>query len=108
MGPSSHLPRAPLLGSPVASNGNINGHANGHASGSSSRLVAEVQPVRLDGQFMYADEADWTPSDHHGAFNDDETVVPDQNNVSTSNRMPVDREEVVRLILQGLRDVGYT
>jgi hypothetical protein len=62
---------------------------------------------------MYEDDKDWVEDP-----NKDDNIAPDDDTELIANarpalrpnggrRMPVDREEVVRLILQGLRDIGY-
>lgn len=91
---------------------------NGHSAGGST-----VKPVRLEGKLMYEDDRDW--SDHQGLADliPDDTLDEEMEDgvggsdlikrrkakigVTGGKRMPVDREEVVRLILQGLRDIGY-
>lgn len=65
---------------------------------------------------MYEDDKDWALSmeirdretamavqDADGVF---ETTTK-RSHTPGDKRMPVDREEVVRLILQGLKDIGY-
>lgn len=66
---------------------------------------------------MYEDDRDWAASQ---TGNDADVPMGDavaegsedgrrraKNAIVSGKRMPVDREEVVRLILQGLRDIGY-
>ena len=60
---------------------------------------------------MYEDDRDWT-EDHVGDTTPVDHEMPGTEDSArragtTGKRMPVDREEVVRLILQGLRDIGY-
>ena len=87
---------------------------NGHSNGvSGSRNVTRVE---LPGELMYEDDKEWV--ERHDDF-DLDVASPVENGQADKNgqaqryqhasslRMPIDREEVVRLILQGLRDIGY-
>ena len=72
---------------------------------------------------MYEDDRDWAEHQHltdmlpddvddivmGGSAEEDEMTRRRKVRVGlgAGKRMPVDREEVVRLILQGLRDIGY-
>jgi hypothetical protein len=79
-----------------------------------------IQPYRPPGPpLMYADDEDWQqPEADFDADADvpmDGSTAPDGDAASSSStrkhafgkRMPIDREEVVRLMLQGLHDMGY-
>lgn len=68
---------------------------------------------------MYEDDGDWGMY-QDTAFGEDEGLTTEQWTMSdgeskhrylkaaaAGKRMPVNREEVVRLILQGLKDMGY-
>lgn len=72
----------------------------------------------FDGELMYEDDRDWfdaeaavkdADSAHLGLVSTGLAVRPTTSTASldSSKRMPIQREEVVRLILQGLRDIGY-
>lgn len=65
---------------------------------------------------MYEDDKDWEEQvesrDREAAMaiQGDEGVfetAPRRSHQPGDKRMPIDREEVVRLILQGLKDIGY-
>ena len=82
----------------------VNRRDEGH-----SRGIELVQP---EGSLMYEDDRGWTEEslndvagDHSMGEGDEVERRPRASR--TGKRMPVDREEVVRLILQGLRDIGY-
>lgn len=107
-----------------------NGH-NGSAAGpstssngaSSSRLdVAGISPLEFDTKLMYGDDHDWAmyqsasqfDAEEHPGQGDAEAVIDGlivkptiAKGPAAAKRMPVDRQEVVRLMLQGLRDIGY-
>lgn len=65
---------------------------------------------------MYPDDEDWAmyqdlPEDNEngqdGMEVEDAGAKRRRRGAAAAKRMPIDREEVVRLILQGLRDIGY-
>lgn len=66
---------------------------------------------------MYEDDKDWVALDEADTLMDvDETdgavghsgpVSKRVSDLRATKRMPVDREEVVRVVLQSLRDIGY-
>lgn len=104
----------------------ITADTNGHTRQSrlSPAALAEVQRVPLSGKLMYEDDKDWVESQRSEATQGQNTEVSGEEEdgeetgvfkkrigerpgVGGGKRMPVDREEVVRLILQGLRDIGY-
>lgn len=104
----------------------ITADTNGHTRQSrlSPAALAEVQRVPLSGKLMYEDDKDWVESQRSEATQGQNTEVSGEEGdgeetgvfkkrigerpgVGGGKRMPVDREEVVRLILQGLRDIGY-
>lgn len=98
-------------GSSTAGPSNGNGVGNGH----DDPTGAGVRLAKLDGKLMYEDDSDWAEyqdgidaimmeADAEGS---DDTKRRRKTGVAAGKRMPVDREEVVRLILQGLRDIGY-
>jgi hypothetical protein len=80
---------------------------NGH-----THLPSKVQ---LEGSLMYADDASWKPiedgTDIMLVDPQDESRFVSSSSRNTglkgSKRMPVNREEVTRLMLQSLRDIGY-
>ena len=112
---------------PSTSNGHsISTASNGHSDpGPSHRpyrpntvspdVLAMIKPVHSSGSLMYEDDADW--ADYQGPDGDvtmegddpptRERRAPMRRIVAEAKRMPVDRKEGVRLILQGLRDLGY-
>lgn len=93
--------------------------SNGHSAGA-------VGLVRLEGDLMYQDDHDWLEyqdeddddmadadvldSSGNGDFTKADAVAAanrHRKGTAAAKRMPIQREEVVRLILQGLRDIGY-
>lgn len=68
---------------------------------------------------MYQDDHDWAqyqdlPEEEGMGAGDSGHENPDNSmarrrrrGTAAAKRMPIEREEVVRLILQGLRDIGY-
>jgi hypothetical protein len=104
----------------------ITADTNGHTRQArlSPAALAEVQRIPLPGRLMYEDDKNWVESQRSEATQGQNTEVPGEEEdgedigvskkrigerpgVGGGKRMPVDREEVVRLILQGLRDIGY-
>ncbi|KAL7419568.1 hypothetical protein Q5752_005480 [Cryptotrichosporon argae] len=100
--PAKH-PRLSIMGPTRHANGssNSNGNSNGVAHGAAhpgdwaaetpgepSRLVP--RRVKADGALMYEDDSAWVGDDPAG-----------------TGRMPVLREEAVRIVLQALKDMGY-
>ncbi|WWC87896.1 uncharacterized protein L201_002795 [Kwoniella dendrophila CBS 6074] len=111
--------------------------SNGHASSSSSHttvqpgslpshVLSAVQPVQPTGTLMYEDDRDWQEQHvtltEHGKDGTDDGMDEDglqlkagissrrmteRPGIGGGKRMPVEREEAVRLMLQGLRDIGY-
>ena len=125
------------MGHRVASNGTngfagSNGHqnltaeagpstSNGHASTSNGAMSSDIRSVQPNGTLMYEDDRAWSEDDvqeeeastsrsERMAVDGEEHPIwqPKRSRMSgNGRRMPIDREEVVRLILQGLRDIGY-
>lgn len=85
-----------------------NGHAAFSSNGSSS-----IRLVKPEGKLLYEDDQDWAEHEDEDAIMEDspekdgEVAESSRRKQGGFKRMPVDREEVVRLILQGLRDIGY-
>lgn len=78
----------------------------------------EITPKSFDGDLMYEDDKDWFDAEmtvdeadsngpHTAAAGSAVRAGPSTAGLGSSKRMPIQREEVVRLILQGLRDIGY-
>ncbi|WVQ93433.1 hypothetical protein IAU59_000504 [Kwoniella sp. CBS 9459] len=132
MGPPIHTngssPTAHDLASePGPSTSSFNGNSSSSASGHvppgslSSHVASSIKYVQPPGHLMYEDDKDW--AEHHvlGAedghdgtddgMDEDGTIfkrrMHSRPGVAGGMRMPVEREEVVRLMLQGLRDIGY-
>ena len=90
---------------------------NGTASTSSSlaELISLVASAERgsSSRHMYPDDDDW--AEHQQSADGDITMEGDTSlglgegvlAAGYGKRMPVDKEEFVRLMLQGLRDVGY-
>jgi hypothetical protein len=88
------------------------GEARAESSTATVDLISHIQPKRLAGRWMYEDDRDWVDPDLQSGEKGevegrDEVPSVDRPGVGGPKRMPVDREEVVRLMLQSLRDVGY-
>lgn len=103
-----------------ASNGNgQNGHSAVRATEASlDALRSSVRPVRHDWALVYADDEDWSEQSEAVAMQVDEdgdgaeaeaesSLMALRRRQGLGKRMPVDREEMIRLILQGLQDIGY-
>ena len=96
--------------------GPSNGHGNVASGSKTTSVIRNVQKVNPAGRLMYEDDKDWADSME---LKDRETAIAGQAGDSVfeavsrrkhqpgDKRMPVNREEVVRLILQGLKDIGY-
>lgn len=120
------------MGQPIPSTSNGAGPSsfstppsNGHASNGNgvTHSVESVTMVQPNGTLMYEDDRDW--AEHQELHGTVPSIVEDdledgtialgesskgrhsKNSYSAGKRMPVEREEVVRLMLQGLRDIGY-
>ena len=98
---------------------NTMGHqiTNGNgAAGPSIGSSAAVESAKTGAELMYEDDGDWGMYQDL-AFVDDEAEDMRMSEgdsgrrplrgAAAAKRMPVNREEVVRLILQGLKDMGY-
>nr|XP_019012068.1 WD-repeat protein [Kwoniella pini CBS 10737]OCF50849.1 WD-repeat protein [Kwoniella pini CBS 10737] len=96
-----------------------------------THILNAVQPVNPPGNLMYEDDRDWVEYDHANHPEGEKNTTDDEMeedgsrgeheyearpiNKKTSGRpgvgggkrMPIEREEAVRLMLQGLRDIGY-
>nr|XP_031862925.1 uncharacterized protein CI109_001399 [Kwoniella shandongensis]KAA5529997.1 hypothetical protein CI109_001399 [Kwoniella shandongensis] len=108
------------------------GPSNGHSLGISTvtpgslppHILGAIRPVQPPGNLMYEDDRDWyhEPESHEdgiestddGDMDEDDGEAKhnkhramDRPGVGGGKRMPVEREEAVRLMLQGLRDIGY-
>ncbi|WVQ74624.1 hypothetical protein IAR50_004225 [Cryptococcus sp. DSM 104548] len=104
---------------PAEASTSTNGHAV-QARSTPPSLLANVAPVQLPGTLMYEDDKDWAESqevlDGQDTDMEDTTIkgkgklgagADARPGVGGGKRMPVEREEAVRLMLQGLRDIGY-
>jgi hypothetical protein len=106
-----------------------NGTSNGVSGGSSPPVATDgggpfnlspsaldqVQPYYPGGNLAYPDDKDWSLNQDVDMMVDD-SVANDsdasraraiQRKQTFGRRMPIDREELVRLMLQGLHDMGY-
>nr|XP_018264722.1 WD-repeat protein [Kwoniella dejecticola CBS 10117]OBR86880.1 WD-repeat protein [Kwoniella dejecticola CBS 10117] len=94
-------------------------------------VLGAIQSVSIPGNLMYEDDRDWAEHDHASRGDDDKNNTDDEMDddhrspehdresrpigkrpagrpgVGGGKRMPIEREEAVRLMLQGLRDIGY-
>lgn len=105
--------------------GNIsNGHSTVQPGSLPPSFLSSIIPVRPPGTLMYEDDHDWASvqeklkdqgevegrmevdgdSDGKGKGT---ALTVGRPGAGGGKRMPVEREEVVRLVLQGLRDIGY-
>jgi hypothetical protein len=67
-------------------------------------------PTRVPGAqdaLMYEDDRGWTDPEDVDMNDSAESSVHVQRKMARAKRMPVEREEVVRITLQALRDMGY-
>lgn len=105
--------------------GNIsNGHSTVQPGSLPPSILSSIIPVRPPGTLMYEDDQDWVSvqeklkeqGDVEGRMEVDgdidgkgkgTSLVIGRPGAGGGKRMPVEREEVVRLVLQGLRDIGY-
>jgi hypothetical protein len=105
-------------GAGTAINGSASGSTtNGHSSVVGAGAAPDANTVK-PGALMYEDDHDWAA--YQTTVEVDPEVVElapvwyelsgktkPSKGAAAAKRMPVDREEVVRLMLQGLRDMGY-
>lgn len=78
-------------------------------------FLDQVQPYRPSGHLAYPDDNDWVlnhdaelMADESPAFDGEASRAKTMLRKQTfGRRMPIDREEIVRLMLQGLHDIGY-
>ncbi|CAK9781241.1 WD40 repeat-like protein [Cutaneotrichosporon oleaginosum] len=113
------------MGPPVSSNGTSNGVSDGSPSALAVNggpynltpsIIEQVQSYRPSGNLAYADDKDWSATQDADFMRADSSVanIVDssraralQRSQPLGRRMPIDREELVRLMLQGLHDMGY-
>lgn len=111
---TSHINhKSHTMGHPIGTNGASS--SNGTAGPSTNGRSLEAN-VKTGTELMYEDDGDW------GLYQDitnaddgaEEWTVSEGDGrrrplkgAAAAKRMPVNREEVVRLILQGLKDMGY-
>lgn len=74
-------------------------------------VLDEIRPYQPAGTLMYEDDRDWKPQEvdvsMDGTDSSGEPTAPPIRKQDYSKRMPINREEIVRLMLQGLEDLGY-
>ena len=127
-------PSIPLgeMGPPIRTSNGASSNGVSHTNGVShddkpprstpSDVLDAVRPLASTSSLMYEDDKDWADSTKqdaaHFVISDDEDedgydaaegsskrrIRPGQ---SQAKRMPIQREEIVRLMLQGLKDMGY-
>jgi len=114
------------MGVPTSQNGTSNGNGAAAITGSVATengpftlapgFLNLIRTYRAPGTLMYADDQDWRAEDDmSGDVPMDGSTAPhaeDETPTSTrkrafGKRMPINREEIVRLMLQGLHDMGY-
>ncbi|BEJ00907.1 hypothetical protein CcaverHIS631_0507640 [Cutaneotrichosporon cavernicola] len=112
------------MGPPVSTNGTSNGVSGGSSSpiatdsgpfNLSPSVLEQVQFYEPSGNLAYPDDKDWSVNQDAEFMTDDlVATVSDasraraiQRKQTFGRRMPIDREELVRLMLQGLHDMGY-
>jgi hypothetical protein len=100
----------------ISSASNSNGNGNGVAGPSTNGHSQMEGLVKTGGELMYEDDQDWAAYqalEEYGEDNAESGGMDGQSGrrplkgAAAAKRMPVNREEVVRLILQGLKDMGY-
>lgn len=121
---SESAPRT--MGPPVSSNGTGNGVSDNvtpPAATTSDRgpftlprsVIEQVQVFRPSGHLAYPDDKDWAINHDAEFITDDSQAAEGEASRARAmlrkqvfgRRMPIDREEIVRLMLQGLHDIGY-
>lgn len=108
------------MGPPVSSNGTGNGVSEAPVATTGvdgpftlpESVLDQVQPYRPSGHLAYPDDKDWAPDHDAELMTEDVEGEPSRarsalRRQSFGRRMPIDREELVRLMLQGLTDIGY-
>jgi hypothetical protein len=92
---------------------NMSGPSNGHPIGdppiagpSSSNGHTQAARVKLEGLLMYADDKAWTAKDD-GLVDAQNGGIAGSSSLKGTQRMPVNREEITRLMVQAMRDIGY-
>ncbi|KAK4686064.1 WD repeat-containing protein 26, partial [Tremellales sp. Uapishka_1] len=109
----------PTSGSNGISNESVSGAgpSNGHSGNreSTTALRTLIKPILLEGTLMYPDDADWSEDRDTGdartngkGADTNGGIKKDKLETGKRKRMPIDREEVVRLMLQSMRDMGYS
>lgn len=112
------------MGPPVSTNGTSNGVSgtsppaatdNGGPFNLPPSVLDQVEPYHPRGNLAYPDDKEWIVNPDAEFMTDD--MVANDTNASRAKaiqrkqtfgrRMPIDREELVRLMLQGLHDMGY-
>jgi hypothetical protein len=92
---------------------NGNGAAGPSPNGNSA---AAGESVKTGAELMYEDDGDWGMYQDLALVDDEAedsrmseggSIRRPLKGAAAAKRMPVNREEVVRLILQGLKDMGY-
>jgi hypothetical protein len=107
----THLsPKSSTMGHQITNGNGSAGPSNGHSA-------ATGESVKTGAELMYEDDADWGMYQDLALVDDEaedsrmsegESGRRPPKGAAAAKRMPVNREEVVRLILQGLKDMGYT
>lgn len=103
----------PILGHREGEAGPSNGHSNGTSTMSHANWIHHIKRIDHIGKLMYEEDKDWEHEGENDVYlrTDGEDAYLDQARTRLSRpgakRMPVDREEIVRLMMQGLRDMGY-
>lgn len=100
------------MGPPRTGNGVHNGSGATEHPQQSNPLLDQVERFYPLGELMYPDDADWTNEDDaeiaaESGDTPEDRLDKARRQQKYGRRMPVNREEIVRLMLQGLQDIGY-
>lgn len=107
----------------LESNGAGPSTSNGqsHSSiGITAEILAGIQPLKYESSLVYEDDKDWAEFQDEVNQEEDVNMMDDNEDLEVGSssgirrdglgsmkRMPIEREEIVRLALQALRDMGY-
>jgi hypothetical protein len=106
---NTHLsPKSRTMGHQITNGNGGAGPSNGH-----SAVTGET--AKTGAELMYEDDADWgmyqdlalDDEAEDSRMSEGDSGRRPLKGAAAAKRMPVNREEVVRLILQGLKDMGY-
>ncbi|WVQ79097.1 hypothetical protein IAT38_001191 [Cryptococcus sp. DSM 104549] len=108
---------------PSTSNGHDHALPSSQPNSLPPHILSSIQKVQPEGSLVYDDDRDWREAMErsHGVDGADEVMEDGESydagrlgrgkiprpGVGGGKRMPIEREEAVRLMLQAMRDIGY-